>query len=160
MAVRIVVAAARGRGVHRAMLLRLGLVGWRRLVGRGGLVRGGFVSTSASLVLGLVRVDSLSLVLDLSHIATFVGGCVGDSLDSTVRKGNTVGALQVAGLVLDLLLVKVGAGVGVAHSVLVVEGGRITAMLFVARPLVVVARPVLSLVEGGLVAEGRGGKGG
>ena len=160
MAVRIVVAAARGRGVHRAMLLRLGLVGWRRLVGRGRLVRGGFVSTSASLVLGLVRVDSLSLVLDLSHVATFVGCGVGDSLDTAIRKGDAVRALQVAGLVLDLLLVKVGAGVGVAHSVLVVERGRVSAMLFVARPLVVVARPVLTFVERGLIAEGRGGKGG
>ena len=115
------------------------------LLGRGRRSVGGAGSGLVSS-LGSLRVDGLPLILDVSHITTVRAHVVCHCLDATVGKGNPVGSLEVAGTIVDLLLVKVGAGVGVVHSVLVVVGGV---------GLVVVAAGPVGLVGGLTLGRGR-----
>ena len=165
----LVDTVARNERVVAAVDMLLGVVhvmgGLLVLLGRrGGHVggpRGGLVAS-----LGSLGVDGLTLVLDIGHIATVGAHIVSDSLDATIGKGDPVRSLEVAGAIVDLLLVKVGAGVGVIHSVLVVVG-RIGLMVIAARPLGLVdclplgrGRLELIGVLRGLVSEsGGGGKG-
>ena len=56
-------------------------------VGGGGLVGGGSGLVGLGFVLG---VDSLAFVFDISDIAVVVISSVGHSLDTAIRKGNSV----------------------------------------------------------------------
>ena len=85
----------------------LGVVSWSwgRGVGRGGLV--GL----------LLRVDSGSLVGDISDVSVIAVGAVLHVLDSTIGKSNGVSTLDIAGTIGSLLGVEVGLGVVIGNGV-------------------------------------------
>ena len=85
----------------------LGVVSWSwgRGVGRGGLV--GL----------LLRVDSGSLVGDISDVSVIAVGAVLHVLDSAIGKSNGVSTLDIAGTIGSLLGVEVGLGVVVGNGV-------------------------------------------
>ena len=85
----------------------LGVVSWSwgRGVGRGGIV--GL----------LLRVDSGSLVGDISDVSVIAVGAVLHVLDSAIGKSNGVSTLDIAGTIGSLLGVEVGLGVVVGNGV-------------------------------------------
>ena len=83
----------------------LGVVCWSRLVGGGRGVR-----------LGL-RVDSGSLVGDISDVSVIAVGAVLHVLDSAIGKSNGVSTLDIAGTIGSLLSVEVSLGVVVGNGV-------------------------------------------
>ena len=85
----------------------LGVVSWSwgRGVGRGGLV--GL----------LLRVDSGSLVGDISDVSVIAVGAVLHVLDSAIGKSNGVSTLDIAGTIGSLLGVEVGLGVVIGNGV-------------------------------------------
>ena len=78
---------------------------WGRGVGRGGLV--GL----------LLRVDSGSLVGDISDVSVIAVGAVLHVLDSAIGKSNGVSTLDIAGTIGSLLGVEVGLGVVIGNGV-------------------------------------------
>merc|ERR1719297_554866 len=70
-------------------------------------------------------VGSGSLIGDISNISIISVGGVGHSLDSAIRKSNSVGSLDIAGSIRCLLSIEVGLGVVISNSIGVGVGGNL-----------------------------------
>merc|ERR1719322_1484273 len=68
-------------------------------------------------------VGSGSLIGDISNISIITIGSVGHSLDSAIRKSNSVGSLNIAGSIRCLLSIEGSLGVVISNSVGVGVGG-------------------------------------
>ena len=99
-------------------------------------------SWSWGIRLGL-RVDSGSLVGDISDVSVISVGGVLDVLDSAVGKSHGVSTLDIAGTIGGLLSIEVGLGVVISHSVGEGVGGDLIGVF-------------LGLVSGGGLVSNRG----
>lgn len=64
----------------------------------------------------------LSFVFNISDVSVFVVGVVGDNLGTTIGKGNTVFSADNTMIVLVLSMAEGSSGVGIIHTILIVEG--------------------------------------